>query len=187
MTLLKSRIEAILTVIGEPVTSDDLAVALDVTPSDIDDAIAELQKEYETGRVTGFEIRKSAGGWRFYSRAEHYDTVKDFLTRGQTAKLSQAALETLAVVAYAQPVSRARISAIRGVNVDGVVRTLLMRGLIVEAPHSEGPAQFVTSHVFLEAMGIESLDELPAIAPFLPDDVPEEATPTFDSSSKEPQ
>ena len=176
MTPLTTRIEAILTVIGEPVTTDELATALEANPEEVELAIEELQHEYSTGRVSGFEIRKSAGGWQFYSRPEHYDTVKHFLTRGQTAKLSQAALETLAVVAYAQPVTRARIAAIRGVNVDGVVRTLLMRGLIVEAPKTEGPTQFVTSHVFLSAMGIDSLDELPAIAPYLPEDVPQEAT-----------
>lgn len=139
MTPLTTRIEAILTVIGEPVTTDELATALEVSPQEIEQAIEELHEEYSTGRVSGFEIRKSAGGWQFYSRSEHYDTVKQFLTRGQTAKLSQAALETLAVVAYAQPVTRARIAAIRGVNVDGVVRTLLMRGLIVEAPKQKVP------------------------------------------------
>lgn len=173
-TALASKIEAVLTVLGEPVTTEELAQAFAIEPAEVAAAFEQLVTEYETGRRTGFELRETAGGWRYYSRAEHFETVKAFLTRGQSAKLSQAALETLAVVAYAQPITRARIAAIRGVNVDGVVRTLLMRGLIVEAPVTQGPAQFVTSAVFLEALGMSSLDELPALAPYLPDDVTEE-------------
>lgn len=171
---LMSNIEAILIVVGEAIPTEDMADALSETPERIQEALGALGEEYGRGRVNGFELKETAGGWRLYSRAEHFETVKQFLTRGQTAKLSQAALETLAVVAYAGPVTRGRIAAIRGVNVDGVVRTLVMRGLIVEASGTEGPTQYVTSTVFLESLGLASLEELPDIAPYLPDDIPAE-------------
>jgi segregation and condensation protein B len=119
----------------------------------------------------GFELRDVGGGWRFYSRAEYADLVERFVVDGQQARLTTAALETLAVVAYRQPVSRARVSAIRGVNVDGVIRTLTSRGLVEEAgvdPES-GAHLFRTTAYFLERMGLASLDELPEIAPFLPE------------------
>lgn len=178
-TALLTALEAVLMVVDEPLEPAEVAQALGITPAEALAALTELAADYDGDRGSrrrGFELRRVAGGWRIYSRADHHGTVADFITAGQSAKLSQAALETLAVIAYRQPVTRARISAIRGVNVDGVVRTLLLRGLIVEsgADATSGAVQFVTSRVFLESMGLESLDELPDIAPYLPagDDVP---------------
>jgi segregation and condensation protein B len=122
----------------------------------------------ETGR--GFELRRVAGGWRYYTRQEYADLIGAYVLEGQTAKLSQAALETLAVIAYLQPVSRSRVSAVRGVNVDGVVRTLLARDLITETGSEEsGATLFRTTDYFLERMGLQSLDELPELAPYLPE------------------
>lgn len=121
-------------------------------------------------RVRGFELREVAGGWRIYSRSDHAQLVTDFVVEGSSSRLSQAALETLAVVAYLQPVSRSRVSAIRGVNVDGVVRTLVQRGLLSahEREESSGSVLYSTTPLFLEKLGLGSLDELPDIAPLLP-------------------
>ena len=119
----------------------------------------------------GFELRYVAGGWRFYTRAEYAPAVERFVLDGQQARLTQAALETLAVVAYRQPVSRSRVSAVRGVNCDGVMRTLLQRGLVAEAgtEPETGAILYVTTNYFLERMGLRGLDELPELAPFLPE------------------
>ena len=128
-----------------------------------------LAAEYdESGR--GFELRNVAGGWRYYTREDFAPVVERFVLEGQQARLTQAALETLAVVAYKQPVSRSRVSAIRGVNVDGVMRTLLTRGLVEEAGTDQetGAHLYRTSSYFLERIGVTSLDELPELAPFLP-------------------
>ncbi|RKQ37111.1 SMC-Scp complex subunit ScpB [Kocuria tytonis] len=121
-------------------------------------------------RVRGFELREVAGGWRIYSRSDHAQLVTDFVVEGSSSRLSQAALETLAVVAYLQPVSRSRVSAIRGVNVDGVVRTLVQRGLLSahDRDESSGSVLYSTTPLFLEKLGLGSLDELPDIAPLLP-------------------
>jgi segregation and condensation protein B len=123
----------------------------------------------ETGR--GFELRQVGGGWRYYTREEYADLITTYVLEGQQSKLSQAALETLAVVAYTQPISRARVSAVRGVNVDGVMRTLLARGLIEEVghDHESGAVLFATTSYFLERMGLQTLDELPPLAPQLPE------------------
>ena len=132
--------------------------------------MAELAAFYdETGR--GFELRELGGGWRYYTREEHADLITRYVLEGQQAKLSQAALETLAVIAYSQPISRGRVSAVRGVNVDGVIRTLLNRGLIEEAghDHESGAVVFATTSYFCERMGLRSLDDLPPLAPHLPE------------------
>jgi segregation and condensation protein B len=140
-------------------------------PADVvGEALTALAAEYdEQGR--GFELRNVAGGWRFYTREEYAVVVEGFILEGQQARLTQAALETLAVVAYKQPVSRARVSAIRGVNVDGVMRTLLTRGLVEEAgqDQSSGANLYRTTGYFLERIGVTSIDELPELAPYLPD------------------
>ena len=119
----------------------------------------------------GFTLRSVAGGWRMYSRPEFAPVVEKFVLDGQQARLTQASLETLAVIAYRQPVSRARVSAVRGVNVDGVVRTLVSRGLIEEVGDvgDSGAVLYRTTTYFLQRMGLSSLDELPALAPYLPD------------------
>ena len=163
-------VEALLLLAEEPLSEDTLAEAVGVPRSVIAECLAELVAFYdETGR--GFELRQLGGGWRYYTREEHADLVARYVLEPQQSRLSQAALETLAVVAYSQPISRARISAIRGVNVDGVIRTLLSRGLITEAGHDSesGAVMFATTGYFLERMGLRSLDELPELAPHLPE------------------
>ncbi len=167
---LRPALEAVLMIADEPMEHLVLAQAVGHPPAEVEAALRELAAEYtEQGR--GFELRELAGGWRFYSREQYADVVAAFVLEGQQAKLSQAALETLAVVAYRQPVSRSRISAIRGVNVDGVVRTLVTRGLIVELGNDgeSGAILYGTTNYFLERMGLGGLDELPDLAPMLPD------------------
>lgn len=169
---LKPALEAILMVVDEPVAEVTLAQVLERPTGEIGAALRELSAEY-TAAGRGFDLREVAGGWRFYTRAECAPFVERFVRDGRTARLTQAALETLAVVAYRQPVSRARVAAIRGVNSDGVIRTLTARGLVEEAgtdPESQAVLYRTTSY-FLERLGLRSLDELPELAPFLPDDV----------------
>lgn len=132
--------------------------------------VRELAVEYtEQGR--GFDLREVAGGWRFYTRAECSPLIERWILDGQQARLTQASLETLAVIAYQQPVSRGRVSAVRGVNVDGVIKTLLTRGLIEEAGTDDESQAILyrTTGYFLERLGISSLEELPPLAEHLPD------------------
>jgi segregation and condensation protein B len=167
---LRPALEALLMVADQPLDVATLASAAGHPVDDVTAALSALAEEYtEQGR--GFELRNVAGGWRFYTREEYAAVVEGFVLEGQQARLTQAALETLAVVAYKQPVSRARVSAIRGVNVDGVMRTLLTRGLVEEAGHdaSSGANLYRTTGYFLERIGVTSLDELPELAPYLPD------------------
>ncbi len=168
-TNLGGALEALLLLAAEPMSVTDLAQAVGVPAGEVAEALVELAAFYdETGR--GFELREVGGGWRYYTREEHAELVAAYVLEGQSAKLSTAALETLAVIAYQQPISRGRVSAIRGVNVDGVIRTLLARGLIEEAGHDaeSGAVVFATTSYFLERMGLRSLDELPPLAPHLP-------------------
>ncbi|MBP2350824.1 segregation and condensation protein B [Kribbella aluminosa] len=174
---MRRAIEAILMVTDEPLPVLTLARAVGRTPGDIAAALEGLAAEYtEQGR--GFDLREIGGGWRFYTRPDAAQYVERFVLDGQQSRITQAALETLAVVAYKQPVSRARVSAIRGVNVDGVMRTLVARGLVEEAgADTESQATlYRTTTYFLERMGMQSLDDLPELAPYLPemDDIEEE-------------
>lgn len=167
---LQPALEAVLMVADEPLDAATLATAVGHPIEAVIENLTSLKTEYdESGR--GFELRQVAGGWRYYTREQYAAVVEGFVLEGQTARLTQAALETLAVVAYKQPVSRSRISAIRGVNVDGVMRTLLSRGLVEEAGTDEvsGAHLYRTTSYFLERIGISSLDELPELAPYLPD------------------
>lgn len=167
---LRPALEAVLMVADQPLTPTALATAVDHPLADVEAALAALAGEYtEQGR--GFDLRNVAGGWRFYTREEYAPVVEGFVLEGQQARLTQAALETLAVVAYRQPVSRARVSAIRGVNVDGVMRTLLARGLVEEAGQDPetGAHLYRTTSYFLERIGVTGLDELPELAPYLPE------------------
>ncbi|HLT82695.1 MAG TPA: SMC-Scp complex subunit ScpB [Phototrophicaceae bacterium] len=169
-----AAIEAVLMVVDEPVPAAQLAGVLGLPTGQVVELLTELAAEYageRGGRARGFELREVAGGWRVYSAPTYADVVGRFVVDGQTARLTQASLETLAVIAYRQPVSRGRVAAIRGVNVDGVVRTLLARGLIEEAGHDDegGAVLYRTSAYFLERMGLGSLDDLPPLAPYLPD------------------
>ncbi|MEU5879791.1 SMC-Scp complex subunit ScpB [Spirillospora sp. NPDC047279] len=172
---LRASVEAILLVVDEPVAEITLAQILERPRDDVAATLRELAAEYtEQGR--GFDLREVAGGWRYYTRDVCAPVVERFVTDGQQARLTQAALETLAVVAYRQPVSRARVSAIRGVNSDGVIRTLTLRGLIEEAgqdPETQAHLYRTTGY-FLERLGLRDLDELPDLAPYLPDELPEE-------------
>jgi segregation and condensation protein B len=167
---LRPALEAVLMVTDQPLDHMSLATAVGYPAEQVVAALDELAAEYaEQGR--GFELRNVAGGWRFYTREEYAPVVERFVLEGQQARLTQAALETLAVVAYKQPVSRGRVSAIRGVNVDGVMRTLLARGLVEEAGQdAETTATlYRTTGYFLERIGVTSLEELPELAPFLPE------------------
>lgn len=166
-------LEAILMVTDEPVPTQRLAAAVGLPAGQAHELLAALAAEYagaEGQRRRGFELREVAGGWRIYSRPQYADVVGQFVLEGQSARLTQAALETLAIVAYRQPISRGRISAIRGVNVDGVVRTLLTRGLVAEVGKDEesGAVLLGTTTYFLERMGLSSVDDLPPLAPYLP-------------------
>lgn len=165
----RSAIEAVLMVVDEPVSEISLATVLELPVAEVQRILHELESEYAAAQ-RGFTLRASGGGWRMYSRADYAPAVERFLLDGQQARLTQASLETLAVIAYKQPVSRARVGAVRGVNVDGVVRTLLSRGLIEERGEGEaGAILYGTTPYFLQRMGLNSLDELPALAPFLPE------------------
>ncbi|WP_342775400.1 SMC-Scp complex subunit ScpB [Streptomyces tateyamensis] len=165
-------------VADEPIGEARLAEVLGRPRVEVAAALRELAQEY-TDQGRGFELRLVAGGWRFYSRAACASVVDRFVLDGQQARLTQAALETLAVVAYRQPVSRSRVSAVRGVNCDGVMRTLVQRGLVEEtgSEPETGAILYRTTNYFLERMGLRGLDELPELAPFLPevDDVEAES------------
>jgi segregation and condensation protein B len=169
---LRSSLEAIMLVADEPVSEVIIAQVLERPREEIAVVLAELAASY-TAERRGFDLREVAGGWRYYTREECAPVVERFVSDGQEIRLSQAGLETLAVVAYRQPVSRARVSAVRGVNCDGVMRTLVLRGLIEEAgaDPDTGAIQFRTTGYFLERLGLSGLDELPELAPFLPDDM----------------
>jgi segregation and condensation protein B len=163
-------LEALLLLADEPMGELALAQAVGAPEAVTLEALEALAAFYdETGR--GFELRRVGGGWRYWTRPEHADVIAAHVVAGQSGRLSQAALETLAVIAYQQPVSRGRVAAIRGVNVDGVIRTLVARGMVEEAGHDAdtGAAVFATTREFLEKMGLVSLDDLPPLAPHLPE------------------
>lgn len=170
-TELRRHLEAVLMVVEQPVRPYELGRALHVDTEVITTTLSALAEEY-TAQGRGFELREVADGWRMYSRPESATIVEHFLREGQEVRLTQAALETLAIVAYRQPVARGRISAIRGVNCDGVMRTLVLRGLVEESGQDQesGALLYRTTTYFLERLGLGNLDELPDLAPFLPDD-----------------
>lgn len=167
---LAAALEALLLLADEPMSVVDLAQATRHPVDEVGVVLANLASEY-TQEGRGFDLREVAGGWRYYTRAECSPVVERWVVDGQNARLTQASLETLAVIAYRQPVSRGRVAAIRGVNVDGVIKTLLTRGLIEEAGHEDESHAILyrTTSYFLERLGIASLEELPPIAEHLPD------------------
>ncbi len=169
---LRACLEAILLVVDEPVPEIVIAQVLERPRDEITAALRGLAASYDAEQ-RGFDLREVAGGWRFYTRADCAPVVERFVRDGQEVRLTQAALETLAVVAYRQPVSRARVSAVRGVNCDSVLRTLTLRGLVEEAgtDTETGAILYRTTGYFLERLGLAGLDELPELAPFLPEHV----------------
>jgi segregation and condensation protein B len=169
---LRASLEAILLVADEPVPAVLLAQVLERPTGEVSALLRDTAAAYAAeGR--GFDLREIAGGWRFYTREECAPVVERFISEGQEVRLTQAALETLSVVAYRQPVSRARVSAVRGVNCDGVMRTLALRGLVEDAgtDPETGAILYRTTGYFLERLGLASLADLPDLAPFLPDSV----------------
>jgi segregation and condensation protein B len=168
LTAIGRQIEAILMVVDEPVTEITLASVLQVPVDQIVDALEALVPTYED---RGFTLKAINGGWRFYSHPECSDVVEKFVLDGQQNRLTQAALETLAVIAYRQPISRARVSAIRGVNVEAVMKTLVTRGLVEEygLENETGAILYKTTSYFLERLGLNALTDLPPLAPHLPD------------------
>jgi segregation and condensation protein B len=168
--VLDSALEALLLVVDEPADVGTLAAAVDQPTERVLAALRRLTTRYRDGD-RGIDLRHVGGGWRFYTRDRYAPYVERMLRDGQRAKLTRAALETLAVVAYRQPVTRARVSAVRGVNCDGVIRTLLTRGLVEETgvdPQTQG-ILYRTTELFLERLGLSSLAELPPLAPLLPE------------------
>lgn len=167
---LRSRVESILLVVDNPVEAEDLAGVLDATREDVDAVLREWAGELDA-QGSGIELRETQEGWRLYTRPHNADAVEAFVLDGTQTKLSRAALETLAVVAYRQPVTRAQVAGVRGVNVDGVMRTLTLRGLIAEVDPDDatGAHRYVTTELFLELLGIDSLSRLPDLAPLLPE------------------
>ncbi|TCP39210.1 segregation and condensation protein B [Tamaricihabitans halophyticus] len=169
-TELDAALEAILLVVDAPAEEESLAEAVVQPVERVVEALHRLAGQYdEAGR--GIDLRKVGEGWRFYTRDKFAPYVEKLLMDGQRSKLTRAALETLAVIAYRQPVTRTRVAAVRGVNVDGVVRTLLARGLIEEAgaDTETGGTRYTTTELFLERLGLSSLEDLPPIAPLLPE------------------
>ena len=167
---IEGAIEAILMVTDSPISLVALATALEIPVNQVRDAVGKLKTDYDLW-ARGFEVREVAGGWRIYV-GENYDwAVKMFIANENPTKLSQAALETLAVIAYKQPIARGQIASIRGVNVDSVVRTLTSRGLVTElyTDSETGAIHYGTTTLLLEQLGINSLDQLPPISPYLPD------------------
>jgi segregation and condensation protein B len=167
---LRMSLEAVLLVADEPVTEEQFAEVTGHPVAAVAAALGDLAASY-TEQQRGFDLREIAGGWRLYTRDECAAVVERFVSEGQAIRLTQAALETLAVVAYRQPVSRARVSAVRGVNCDGVMRTLVLRGLVEEggSDPETGAILFQTTGYFLERLGLASLADLPDLVPFLPD------------------
>jgi len=167
---LEKALEALLLVVDSPVEEDVLATALGTELARVNDALNRMATGL-TEHERGLDLRRAGGGWRFYTRDKYAPYVEKMLLDGQRAKLTRAALETLAVIAYRQPVTRARVAAVRGVNCDGVIRTLLARGLVEETGTDVETGGFLyrTTELFLERLGLSSLEDLPPIAPLLPE------------------
>lgn len=174
---LKGPVEALLFVSDEPVSAARLAKVLETEPGTIEAVLADLAEEYrETER--GFQLREVAGGWRLYTHPAHHDVIESYVLSWDTRRLSQAALEALAVVAYHQPVSRAGVNAVRGVNSEGVVSSLIEKGLVREVGRDRNQGNAIlygTTRTFLEKFGLRDLGELPPLEEFSPDAITENA------------
>lgn len=169
---LRGAVEALLFVSDEPVTAVRLATFLEVTPEKMDEVLASLATELEEGN-RGIQLREVAGGWRLYSHPAYHELIESYIVSWDTRRLSQAALETLAVVAYHQPVTRASINAIRGVSSEGVVSSLVEKGLVKEAGREKsagGAILYATTRTFLEKFGLKNVKDLPPLEDFAPDE-----------------
>ena len=169
---LKGALEAMLLVSSDPVTASALAAVVNATPGEVASALAELKVEYEEAN-RGFQLREVAGGWRLFTHPAYYEQVEAFVLSWDTQKLSQAALETLAVIAYHQPVTREMVRGIRGVNSDGVISSLVDKGLVRELGRDKERGQAIiygTTNAFLEKFGLRSLKDLPDLEQFAPDE-----------------
>jgi segregation and condensation protein B len=167
---MRRAVEAILMVAEEPVAPDLLAQLLEITPAEVEGLCTALAESLDA-EDRGFVVARVAGGYRFQSHPDLAAYVERFVLEGQSSRLSAAALETLAIVAYKQPIARAQVSAIRGVNVDGVMRTLQQRGYIQEVARDPGPGQallYGTTRLFLERLGLDNIDQLPPLGEFVP-------------------
>lgn len=167
---LRSGIEALLLIVDLPVTEVELAQSLNAAPQEVHDILITWQQQLEESG-SGMQLRTVDGGWRLYTHPKYWQYVERFVSKGARTKLSRAALETLAVVAYRQPVSRQEVAAVRGVSVDAIMRTLQARGLIAPtADHdgSQGPQTYCTTPLFLEKLGVQDINQLPPLADFLP-------------------
>ncbi|ATE56477.1 SMC-Scp complex subunit ScpB [Actinosynnema pretiosum] len=166
----ESALESVLLVVDTPIDEQQLAGVFEQPARRVRATLRRMSERY-TASGSGIDLRRIGDGWRFYTRDRHAPFVEKLLLDGQRAKLTRAALETLAVIAYRQPVTRARVAAVRGVNVDGVIRTLVARGLIAEAGNDNdtGGILYRTTELFLERLGLASLTDLPPIAPLLPE------------------
>ena len=166
----RQAVEAMVMVAEEPVPPGLMAQLIEIPIGQVEAICAQLAEEYRAeGR--GFELVRAAGGYRFRSHPDAESYVKRFVVSGQSSRLSSAALETLAIVAYKQPLSRAQVSAIRGVNAEGAMRTLQQRGLVQEVGRDPGPGNarlFATTSAFLERLGLDSIDDLPPLVDFVP-------------------
>jgi segregation and condensation protein B len=183
---LSRILEALLLVVDTPVSAETLGTVTEQPVHRITEILSKMAEEL-TGRDSGIELREAGGGWRLYTRARYAPYVERLVMDGARSKLTRAALETLAVVAYRQPVTRARVSAVRGVNCDAVMRTLVARGLIIEVGNDpdSGATTFSTTELFLERLGLSSLEDLPDIAPLLPDvDVIDDLSESLDSEPR---
>lgn len=165
MSTLINALEAMLLIAPSPQTAEELAAALEAEPEVTEDALAQLRSQLE-GR--GVRLAQNEGAWRLYAAPEHLEVCRRLIAGTKPAKLSQAALETLAIIAYKQPVSRAQIAQIRGVNVDSVVRNLQLRGLIEETPSETAATLYRTTTQFLETFGLDTIGELPPLGPNFP-------------------
>lgn len=186
----KRAIEAIVLVATDPIEDQLLAQVLELPTPTVRQLCRELAESYRA-EDRGFQFVEVAGGWRYQTHPDLAPYIEKYVLEGQTARLSSAALETLSIVAYKQPLSRAQMSAIRGVNVDGVLRTLVQKGYVAEIGKDVGPGQatlFGTTELFLERLGLASLDDLPALGDFVPDaSVVEALEMTLRVAPEEPQ
>ena len=174
---LRGAIEALLFVSDEPVSAARMSKILESDPSTVSKTLVALSEEYRE-QERGFQLREAAGGWRLYTHPAHHDAIEQYVLSWDTRRLSQAALEALAVIAYHQPVTRAGVNAVRGVNSEAVISSLIEKGLVKEAGRDREAGNailYTTTKAFLEKFGLKSLDELPPLEEFAPDDRTESA------------